>query len=374
MDLTAWALRRRPHNEIDRFDGERYQRVFMLTGGAVEVSVRQIGSLEESRLTVELTADRNDFDDAQLVECRSVLEITLGLGADLSGFYQLATNDPHLAALAARFRGVRPPHFPSVFEAVVNAAACQQLSLVVGIHLLNRLTTRFGSTACASINAPHAFPTPGELAAADPLILRDMGFSMAKARTIIELATRVASNDVDIEALAVATDEHAMATLFGLRGIGRWSAEYTLLRGLGRWHVLPGDDVGAANNLQRRFGLAFTPNYAQIEELTSSWSPYAGLVYFHLLLDSLDAGGHLAPATPESMVETRMPESSVTPRLVSYTLDLEFGHVARPATTREATRLSDWRPQVHDFRSTDSTTTPGMKGKRIFTQEREDVA
>lgn len=301
LDLTAWALRRRPHNEIDRFDGERFRRVLMLSGGAVEVAVHQIGSLEEPRLAVELSTDCNDLNEAQLVECRSVLDVTLGLGADLHGFYQLAANDPNLATLAARFRGVHPPRFPSVFEAVVNAAACQQLSLVVGIHLLNRLAARFGATASTSINAPHAFPEPDDLADADPSVLREMGFSMAKARTIIELATRVASNDLDIEGLTAATDEDAMATLLSLRGIGRWSAEYALLRGLGRWHVLPGDDIGAANNLQRRFGLAFTPNYAQIEELTSSWSPYAGLVYFHLLLDSLDTGGHLAPATPESM-------------------------------------------------------------------------
>ena len=46
-----------------------------------------------------------------------------------------------------------------------------------------------------------------------------------------------------------------MSTLLGLPGIGRWSAEYVMLRGLARYHVLPGDDVGARNNLRRRFGL-----------------------------------------------------------------------------------------------------------------------
>ena len=37
---------------------------------------------------------------------------------------------------------MRPPCFPTVFEAVVNAVACQQLSLDVGIHLLRGLARR----------------------------------------------------------------------------------------------------------------------------------------------------------------------------------------------------------------------------------------
>ena len=27
LDLTAWALRRRPHNAVDRWDGDTYRRV-----------------------------------------------------------------------------------------------------------------------------------------------------------------------------------------------------------------------------------------------------------------------------------------------------------------------------------------------------------
>ncbi|MEO9181470.1 MAG: DNA-3-methyladenine glycosylase 2 family protein, partial [Acidimicrobiales bacterium] len=228
LDLTAWALRRRPHNEIDRFDGESFRRVLVLSGGAVDVSVRQIGTSDDPRLRVEVTTERNELDDDQLTECAGILEVTLGLRADLSGFYRLAANDANLATLATRFRGVRPPRFPSVFEAVVNAAACQQLSLTVGIHLLNRLAARFGATATALGDAPHAFPTPNQLADADPWALRDMGFSMAKARTIIELAAKVATNELDVEALTQATDEGATATLLSLHGIGRWSAESTL--------------------------------------------------------------------------------------------------------------------------------------------------
>ena len=41
LDLAVWALRRRAHNEVDRFDGHRYRRVLCLAGEPAEVTVRQ---------------------------------------------------------------------------------------------------------------------------------------------------------------------------------------------------------------------------------------------------------------------------------------------------------------------------------------------
>ena len=86
--------------------------------------------------------------------------------------------------------------------------------------------------------------------------------------------------------------------LLSLTGVGRWSAEYTLLRGLGRYHVLPGDDVGARNNLRCRFGLAAGADYDAVAALSRRWQQYGGLVYFHLLLDALASSGHLQPSAP----------------------------------------------------------------------------
>ena len=75
---------------------------------------------------------------------RRALNKLLGLNVDLSGFEGMAAGDPLLGPLAARMRGLRPPRFPTIFEALVNGIACQQLSLTVGIHLLNRLTADRG--------------------------------------------------------------------------------------------------------------------------------------------------------------------------------------------------------------------------------------
>jgi len=81
--------------------------------------------------------------------------------------------------------------------------------------------------------------------------------------------------------------------LLQLRGVGRWTAEYVLLRGLGRWHIFPGDDVGARNNLTRWLGLSEDLNYEGVRRVLFRWRKFGGLIYFHLLLNQLAEKGHV---------------------------------------------------------------------------------
>jgi DNA-3-methyladenine glycosylase II len=115
---------------------------------------------------------------------------------------------------------------------------------------------------------------------------------------MVELARSVAEGDLDLEALAALPDDEAVRRLCELRGVGRWTAEYVLLRGLGRSHVFPGDDVGARNNLQRWLRRAKPFDYEGIRRVLAPWDGYAGLVYFHLLLDRLEASGYLGETSP----------------------------------------------------------------------------
>ncbi len=295
LDLTVWALRRRPDNVVDRWDGRTYRRVLPLPTGFAEVAVTQRGLPEAPQLRVTVGAATLCPEMEQSVT--TTLEHLLGFRTDLAAFYPLASRDAALGPLAQRFRGMKPPRFASIFESVITAMASQQVTKALSVLLLNRLAVRYGQTIHAGESVAYAFPRAEDLATVNPTDLRQLGFSVQKGRAMIELARAIALNGLDLETLAELTDEQAIECLCGLRGVGRWSAEYVLLRGLGRTHVFPGDDVGARKNLQRWLHLEKPLDYAGVHRTVERWRPYSGLVYFHLLLDRLDEAGFLAVET-----------------------------------------------------------------------------
>jgi DNA-3-methyladenine glycosylase II len=291
LDLTAWAVRRRPGNQMDVWDGETYQRVLAIQGKPALISVTQRGRIDAPRLELIASGDHVGARAKEAIVL--AVERLLGLRIDLSAFYELASTRPRIRELASRFRGLKPPRFPTVWEAIVNGIACQQLSLTVGLLLLNRLSAACGMTFGTPDETRYSFPRPEDLAVAAPETIRSLGFSGTKTRTLIELAREISAGRLAPEALADLSNEQAVSRLVELRGIGRWTAEYTLLRGLGRIDLFPGDDIGARNNLQRWMRLSGPLDYARVTHVVSRWKPYGGLVYFHLLLDSIARAGLL---------------------------------------------------------------------------------
>jgi DNA-3-methyladenine glycosylase II len=300
LDLAVWALRRRPENEIDRWDGAIYRRVLVIENEPVEVAVTQVEPPDSPRLQVTVTGGTSISSTKKTVA--SVLSSMLSLQVDLSPFKRFANRKAKLDPLVRRFRGMRPPRFPSVFEALVNGIACQQMSLTVGIILLSRLARMCGPSLEIDGKTVHAFPRPQDVIHRDPESLRHLGFSKQKVRAIIEAARAIVEGNIDLEMLVESSDEAALAQLQELRGVGRWTAEYVLLRGMGRWHIFPGDDVGARNNLSRWLGLTDVVDYESVSRALSRWKPYGGLIYFHLLLDRLADKGHVKVCTIESFV------------------------------------------------------------------------
>ena len=284
LDFTVWALRRRSQNAVDLWHNATYCRVLALGDQPVLVSVTQ------RKTTLDVTVTGEDLSPVAKRATTIAIERLLGIKVDLSNFHRFASGQPRLNELAERFRGLKPPRFASVFEAVVNGITCQQLSLTVGIIFLNRLAERCGLSFGPGM---YAFPRPEDVVRLKESDLRLLGYSGTKARSLIELAGSIVERRLDLTELEQLDNQECFERLVTLRGIGRWTAQYVLLRGLGRTNVFPGDDVGARNNLERWLHLRKKLDYERVQRVLHKWKDYGGLIFLHLLLKSLDEAGSL---------------------------------------------------------------------------------
>ncbi len=283
LDLTVWALRRRDRNIIDYWNGTQYIRVFTIENIPVKVQVEQ-NAIESQ---IHVTANFEYAIPKLKTKLSTLLNHMLGLQINLNWFYDLIKDDKFLHPLVLKFLGVKPPRFSSIFEALSNAISCQQLSLEAGLSIQNNFAQQYGMQFKENDQVYYAFPEPSEVIKCKYEDLMKLGFSHHKSDTFIAIATEICNNKKIFINIENTPNEDVIKLLTHFKGIGRWSAEYVLLRGLGRTDILPGDDVAVQKNIKRIFNLHKKPDYNKIKEIEKKWHPYAGIVYFHLLLQKL---------------------------------------------------------------------------------------
>ena len=294
LDLTAWALKRRTDNTWDRWDGasQTYSRLLVIYGAPVDISVTQTGPMDAPCLHVIATTNSEpggaSDEDIQYAVTPSVRGL-LGVDIDLSGFHRLAAADAVLAPLASKLLGLRPPRYETLFEALTNAITCQQITLTAGLRILGRLADACG----ARLGDAVSFPLPENVAKLSAEDLIALGYSRQKARAMVELSALTVQGELDRSVISDLTDEDAVERLRQLFGVGRWSAEYALLRGDGRLGIFPGDDVGVRKHLEEWLDLKQRLDYAGVSRVLETWRPFGGMIYIHLLTASLVDSGHI---------------------------------------------------------------------------------
>jgi DNA-3-methyladenine glycosylase II len=285
LRLTAGFYVRFPAEAADRFHDGLYRRLLDERGQLALVGVRQTGSVEAPALAAEVVyppaADgRPPRPDPSL---RGRLRAMLGADERLDLFYRDAMGDPTLAPLLPPLRGLRQARWPSGFETLVTSITAQQVNLPFAYATRARLVRRFGRTLAEGGETFLAFPAPDRLATASPEALLALQYSRRKAEYIIELARRLADGAFDLAALEALADEAAIARLVTLRGIGRWTAEWYLIRALGRPDVFPADDVGVRKVVAQAVGAAWPIDAACARAIAERWRPHRSAALLYLL-------------------------------------------------------------------------------------------
>jgi DNA-3-methyladenine glycosylase II len=190
----------------------------------------------------------------------------------------LRAADPVLAPLIDARPDFRPrawlDELPPLdaFGTLVFQVAGQQLSVASTRAIVRHLEDRFGGR----------MPSPAELLAADPQVLRDSGFSARKGQTLRALAERFVDGRLSDEALARMSDEEVEATLTEVPGIGLWSARGFLLVALNRPDVFLSGDLALRRVIQRTYGFDHVPTEEEIAGIADRWRPYRSLAVSYL--------------------------------------------------------------------------------------------
>ncbi len=286
LDLTVAALRRLPENPVECWDGGRYVRAFETSSGTVAWVVAQ--EPRRPRLRVELHGPVRDPGP-----WLGLLRRMLGTDLEVARFLERARASPAPAvrALAARFAGVRPPRFASLWEAFAATVLFQQLSLGSAMAALRRLVHRFSAERAVAGERLRPFPPAEAIAAAPEATLRGLGLSGAKAAALASAARAIAAGELREAELERLPTPALRERLLLVRGVGPWTADLILLRGFRRLEVFPGGDAAASRGLDALLGGA--PAAPILEAL----GDVRGMLYFHFLLQSLAAKGLVAAAT-----------------------------------------------------------------------------
>jgi 3-methyladenine DNA glycosylase/8-oxoguanine DNA glycosylase len=161
--------------------------------------------------------------------------------------------DPVLAAIAARYPGLRPHSSGSLFDGLIDSIVGQSITVLAAAVVSARLASYFhpGIELGGRIFWPS--PRPVDLANADPFRLRMTGVTWKRAEALV-IAGQAA---LDGRVIEPADDEpdRLRAMLLARPLVGMWTAESAQLWGIGEDDAYPSGDVALLRAARRAYGL-----------------------------------------------------------------------------------------------------------------------
>ena len=170
------------------------------------------------------------------------------------------------------------PH-AQYYQELVESIVGQQLSVKAAASIRARFLSLFDGT----------FPTPEQILAVSPEVLRTAGLSNAKATYVHDLARHVAAGTIRFDQLDRQQNPEIIATLTDVKGIGEWTAHMFLIFCMGRLDVLPTGDLGIRNGVKALYNLVSVPTPDEIRQVAQRhyWHPYESVASWYIW-ESLD--------------------------------------------------------------------------------------
>ena len=277
LPRTLQYLGRDPENRSELLIENRLTRFLPINGKQIRAEI----TLEEKACEVRLF---RACGAAEVLAIHQMVRRLLGLNQPLEGFYQAVKEHPQFGPLTRSLKGVRIPQTPDLWEAMCWAIVGQQINLVFAYRLRNRLILMGNQVEDLQAvgKRPYRFPTPEQVLSIPDPLWKEAQFSRQKKAYLGNLARAFLEGPLGSLSLERDQAGAAEAAMISVKGIGRWSSAYGLMRGLGYMDALPVGDTGLRTALQRMFSLQNPPDMEKQEKLMEPFRPYRSLASYYL--------------------------------------------------------------------------------------------
>ncbi len=263
---------RDPRSPCERVNGQRIFKALKLVEGAAVLEISMEGEGAWCRLHPEVPRAARTMQFVHTCALRM-----LGLCCDVEIMEARMARSEDCASLFAMHPGLRLALVPSGFDALCWAIIGQQINVAFAASLRRELIELGGER----VGDMRAHPSPERVADMDISTLTSRRYSRSKAEYVTLAAQAAASGAVDLEALRQESAIVAEKSLRALRGVGRWTAGYQMLR-TGFADATPIGDVVLAAALERWCQLKERPSHERVEAMMQRFAPYRALATAHL--------------------------------------------------------------------------------------------
>lgn len=225
---------------------------------------------------------QTDDPDASLPVAQQIIKGVLGLTIAVESFERKMKLDPFLGALVHRQKGLRIAQAGTPFEALTWAIIGQQINLRFAIQLRHTFIKLAGEKHPSGL---YCYPDAALVCRLKIEQLTANKFSRAKADTLLSVANLVMAGVLPLDKWQHSSaDADAIHNeLLKVKGIGPWTAHYTLMRGFGMADCSLHGDVAVRKALAKTIGLDVTVlAIKEAEAILVNYVPYRSLVAAHL--------------------------------------------------------------------------------------------
>lgn len=171
---------------------------------------------------------------------------------------------------------------PDLFESLVWSIIGQQINLNFAYSLKEKLVQNFGQKHFNNNEAFYALPTPERLASLNLEDFQHLQFSKSKAQYILNVSREFAEGNLSQETLKKLTFEEVKEKLVKIKGVGNWTANYSMMKSLKNYDAFPVEDVGLHNAVKTQYGLIAKPTINELNQMSEKWKGWRGYATFYL--------------------------------------------------------------------------------------------